>query len=508
MAIHRLLMCVAVAAVCASLAHAQGPDGVAAGPPAQPGSRCRVEGHVTSGQGALPGASMVVHVGDALKAATSTDVDGKYTIVFAPDATYHVSADLTAFAPVERDVTLAAPPCDTTVDFELTLKPRHLPLTTAPAAGEPTRRQEAAAPSAPRGRGGAAAQRFETLNLQTDTNGAALEGAPTEDATDVTRLLPPGFSLQSAQADAIAISGSGDATSLDRGALNDRLQAIGLGQFDPATGQFAAGFGPGGGQFPGGGGGFGGPGQVGGPGGPDQIGGGRGGGPGGRGGFVLGGRGARGQNPYQGSTTYTFGGSALNTAPYQLRPDVPITQPPFSRNNFGATFGGPLKIPGLYADTNRRTNFQLNYTGNRSNNVFDQYATVPTEAMRSGDFSGSAVQLIDPETGQPFAGNQIPAGRWIRPHCPCCPTFRRRICRARRRTITSRRRRTRPPTTSACGSRRTSRPRCPRGRAWRIRWRRRGPWRRRAFRRSRRARRWAGDQHHAERPAAVPAERD
>ena len=140
-----------------------------------------------------------------------------------------------------------------------------------------------------------------------------MEIAPNEDATEAARLLPPGFSLQSAQADAVAISGSGDATSLDRGALNDRLQAIGLGQFDPATGQFAAGFGPGGGQFPGGGGGFGGPGLGGGPGGPDQIGGGRGGGPGGRGGFVLGGRGARGQNPYQGTTTYTFGGSALDS---------------------------------------------------------------------------------------------------------------------------------------------------------------------------------------------------
>ena len=45
----------------------------------------------------MPGASVVVHLGDALKAATSTDIDGKYAIVFAPNATYHVSADLTAF---------------------------------------------------------------------------------------------------------------------------------------------------------------------------------------------------------------------------------------------------------------------------------------------------------------------------------------------------------------------------------------------------------------------------
>src|SRR5262249_14026249 len=57
------------------------------------------------------------------------------------------------------------------------------------------------------------------------------------------------------------------------------------------------------------------------------------------------------------------------------------------------------------------TNFQVNYSGSASNNVFDQYATVPTDAMRAGDFSASAVKLVDPSTGQPFAGNQIPAGR-------------------------------------------------------------------------------------------------
>ena len=129
------------------------------------------------------------------------------------------------------------------------------------------------------------------------------------------RLLPAGFSLQAAQADAVAISGSGDATSLDRGLINDRAQAIALGQFDPATGQFAQGFGPPAPAFAGAArrraaaaGQFGG------------RGGGPGGGGGGRGGFFLGGRGARGQSPYQGTATYTFGGSALNTPPYQLNP--------------------------------------------------------------------------------------------------------------------------------------------------------------------------------------------
>jgi hypothetical protein len=391
-----------------------------------------------------------VRVDAAVKAATSTDIDGKYTILFAPNATYHVSADLVAFGTAERDLTLGAPPCDTAVDFALTLRPRGealappAPAASAgaaatsgapgqaapgqPAAEPPAQQAQAAAgqgtpAQAPGGRGaggrggaggqnaqaGRGAQRFETLNVQSDANGAAaLDQTPTPDDTDASRLLPAGFSLDSAGA-SVAISGSGDATSLDNGALNDRFQAIGQGQFDPTTGQFAAGF------APGGGGGFGAPGggdqQAPGPGGGGRGGpggpGGRGGGPGGRGGFNVLGRGARGQSPYQGTVTYTFGGALLNAVPFEP-PNVPVSQPEYAQNTFGTTLGGPVKIPGIYKDTNRRTNFQLNYTGNRSNNLFDQYATVPTMAERNGDFSSSAIQLVNPATGQPFAGNQIP----------------------------------------------------------------------------------------------------
>jgi hypothetical protein len=404
-------------------------------------ARCRVDGRVSSGTLPLPGATIVVQVGSTVKAATSTDADGKFTIVFTPNATYRLSADLTAFSHEERELVLGAAPCDSTVNFMLSLKPRGAaaaqaaatagsrrgsarpstaggdteaatqpaqegsstttPTPASPAGTASGRRGRANAGTAANGRGG---QRFQTLTVEADAAGsAALEAAPAADGGDVARLLPPGFSADAVQGDAIAINGSGDATNVNRGFLNDRQQAIRLGQLDPATGQFAPGFGaPAGGPLPGLDAADGGRGRGG------FAAGGRGGG---RGGFVLGGRGARSQNPYQGSATYTFGGSALDTPPYQLRSAVPDTQPQFAQNTFGATVGGPLKLPGLYSDTNRRTNFQLNYTGNQSNNVFDQYATVPTDAMRAGDFSASPIQLIDPKTQQPFAGNIIPAGR-------------------------------------------------------------------------------------------------
>src|SRR5262249_43818703 len=34
-----------------------------------------------------------------------------------------------------------------------------------------------------------------------------------------------------------------------------------------------------------------------------------------------------------------------------------------------------------------------------------------TDAMRAGDFSSSGAAVVDPSTGRPFPGNQIPAGR-------------------------------------------------------------------------------------------------
>jgi hypothetical protein len=95
----------------------QTPQAAAQTPAAGP--RCRVEGHVRSGNLPLPGASVIVQVGDAVKAATSTDTDGKFTITFSPNATYHIAAELTAFTRADRDLTLAAPPCDTTLDFVL-----------------------------------------------------------------------------------------------------------------------------------------------------------------------------------------------------------------------------------------------------------------------------------------------------------------------------------------------------------------------------------------------------
>ena len=356
--------------------------------------------------------SVVVRSDGAVKTATSTDPDGTYRLSLS-EGTYEVVSELMGFTSVTKSITVGGGVCDQTIDFHLTLAPRGpLAGTASTSAARPLSagRRGAPAQSAPAGaqNGGAApgAQRFETLNVQTQA--AAAAGVETNDTTDAAArlLLPPGFSTEG-PTEAVAINGN--MASLDRGMMNERLDAIGRGEFNPVTGEFAQGFGPGGrgfdGQAPGGAGGRGGPGGFGGPGGR----GGPGGPGGGRGDFVIGGRG-RGQSTYNVQTNYTFGGSALDSAPYQLHPGASAQQTPYSRQGFGFTLGGPVRIPHVYKG-DRRTNFMATYNGSRGGNLFDQYATVPTAAMRSGDFSSIASQLIDPVTGLPFSGNQIPATR-------------------------------------------------------------------------------------------------
>ncbi len=360
-----------------------------------PTNECRVAGKVTSNTQPLPGVVVFVRDGERLVAATSTDIDGSYTVRVPALGSYRLSAELTGFAPVERDLPVAAAPCDATVDVALILASRLGPA--APVAA-PTPGAEPVTPE-PGGRGRAGGTpRFETVDVQADAAGAAaLEVAPPDleaAAAAMNRLLPPGFSTDG-PTQAVALSGN--TANIDRGMMNDRLAAIGRGEIDPVTGQMTAGFGP-----------EGDPSLAGGRGGRGGRGG-QAGGRGGRGEFALGGRG-RGQQLYTFNSNYTLGGSGLNATPYQLRADNPVNESPYTQNNFSVTAGGPVIIPGVY-DGTRRTNFTATYAGNRNGNFFEQYATVPSAAIRSGDFSALAAPVVDPATGQPFPGNRIPADR-------------------------------------------------------------------------------------------------
>jgi hypothetical protein len=351
-------------------------------PPAPP---CLLTGTVTSGGMPLPGVSIVFSQFEGIAAASSTDEGGAFRVRLSPGE-YAVSAQLAAFAPHQERIAVTPGPgaCGATLDITLTLASRNGAAPVPPPDHEtagPARR-----PGRPSGRaqGGATepGRRFATLEVvETDAGAVAANASEVESGDPAARLLPPGFSA-TAETDVVAVTGS--TVDLDRGQLRDRREALGRGDFAPpgsepsadAAGALARG------------------GQFGGPG-P-----GRGGG--GRGGLLGRGRG----NRLQGSTTYSFGGSALDAAPYPLRGAQ--TTPDYARQQFGGSLGGPFRLPGIYDGA--RTTYFLNYTGGRADSFVDQYATVPTIAIRNGDFSGVSAP-IDPVTGQPFASGLIPADR-------------------------------------------------------------------------------------------------
>ncbi len=73
---------------------------------------------------------------------------------------------------------------------------------------------------------------------------------------------------------------------------------------------------------------------------------------------------------------------------------------PLHQNQFGATFGGPIR--------RNRDFFFAYYEGQRSRQGETRTAIVPTAAQRSGDFSGTGRPLINEFTGQPVSSNGVP----------------------------------------------------------------------------------------------------
>ena len=73
------------------------------------------------------------------------------------------------------------------------------------------------------------------------------------------------------------------------------------------------------------------------------------------------------------------------------------------RNQFGATLGGPIRKDKVF--------FFSDFEDSRQSQGIVFADIVPSNAMRTGDFSGDKVPIRDPLTGSQFPGNIIPANR-------------------------------------------------------------------------------------------------
>ena len=87
------------------------------------------------------------------------------------------------------------------------------------------------------------------------------------------------------------------------------------------------------------------------------------------------------------------------------------TKPQKEVNNFNFAAGGPVLIPKIYNGRNK-TFFYADYEELRYPRTTTRQNWVPTETMKAGDFSKEPGTLLDPTTGQPFPGRQVPQARF------------------------------------------------------------------------------------------------
>ncbi|MFB3826500.1 MAG: carboxypeptidase regulatory-like domain-containing protein [Bryobacteraceae bacterium] len=112
-----------------------------------------------------------------------------------------------------------------------------------------------------------------------------------------------------------------------------------------------------------------------------------------------------GTNQLRGSAYYQHNNSALDARDF-----FTAKKPSSKTHTANAVVGGPVFIPKLYNGRDR-TFFMISLFGQRVPGATPLNATVPTPAMRQGDFSAFAA-ITDPATGIPFPGNAIPASRF------------------------------------------------------------------------------------------------
>ncbi|HET9754532.1 MAG TPA: carboxypeptidase-like regulatory domain-containing protein, partial [Myxococcales bacterium] len=175
--------------------------------PARPPA-CEVSGTATAGNARLPGVAITISPdGGAPPIVTSTGLDGRYGAAIPGPGSYTVRAELAAFAPAVRQVTVDAS-CRARLDLALTLASR---VQGAPLAAQPVR-------VGPPNRGAARVGQFQRVGPASGGARAASQapgmqqGEPTaeDDAAIASHLsLPPGFSPEALSEPVAAFGGTG-----------------------------------------------------------------------------------------------------------------------------------------------------------------------------------------------------------------------------------------------------------------------------------------------------------
>jgi len=91
-----------------------------------------------------------------------------------------------------------------------------------------------------------------------------------------------------------------------------------------------------------------------------------------------------------------------------------IAKPELRYNSFGGNLSGPVLIPGLFRNQDRKLFFFFGVDFRRELQGSTNTWTVPSDAFRKGDFSSlpAASWPKDPLTGKAFPGGIVPQSRW------------------------------------------------------------------------------------------------
>jgi hypothetical protein len=108
-----------------------------------------------------------------------------------------------------------------------------------------------------------------------------------------------------------------------------------------------------------------------------------------------------GTNQFHGDAFEFVRNDAFDAAQWEFT--GPHVKNNLKRNQFGGTIGGPIKKDKLF--------FFFSYDGTREIYSDPLLESVPTQAMRQGDFPAGDI-IFNPTTQQPFANNVVPQGSW------------------------------------------------------------------------------------------------
>jgi hypothetical protein len=328
----------------------------------------RISGTVADSQGGvLPGATVtVVQEGTGLSRSATTDNDGAYVFVSLPVGTYSVTAELGGFQKAVKSGYKLVADGRITADFTL-------------AVGEISETVEVTVPgetvNTTSGEIARVVDREQVQNMALNGRNymqlaTLIPGSPllNDNALDIMTGLGIGTSINGGRGNTSLLTVDGG-FNMDSGSNNSQISNVGIDFIEEVsikTSNFSAEYGRNSGA---------------------NI------------NVVT----RSGSNDFHGSAYEYHRNEGLDANNY-FNNAGGVPRSPLKYNDFGWSLGGPIRKNRLFFFAGQE--WKLIRRQSTPN-----LETLPTRAMRNGNFSGIATVIRDPLTGQPFPGNVIPANR-------------------------------------------------------------------------------------------------